>query len=129
MAETRFNVSSFYVKGQSNKLYALHQKKRFSCSGLIAIERNRMFYSTLVRGKVTAELYDVFLNHLIKELKNKETIVFWIDNARIDEHAKDQKHKVIYNAPYSPEMNPIENILGIWNEKITQVIFKFNSEA
>lgn len=112
MAETRFNVSSFYVKGQSNKLYALHQKKRFSCSGLIAIERNRMF-----------------LNHLIKELNNKETIVFWIDNARIDEHAKDQKHKVIYNAPYSPEMNPIENILGIWNEKITQVIFKFNSEA
>ena len=91
-----------------------------------------MLYCTLVRGKVTAEIYDAFLDHLTNELKNDGPIVFWMDNARIHEHAqekyKNSMHKVIYNAPYSPEMNPIENIFGIWKDKITKEIVNFGSE-
>ena len=131
--ETRFDVGYIRMKGwgKKNKRLYIH-RKGFSCSGLTAIGPNGMLYCTLVRGKVTAEIYDAFLDHLTNELKNDGPIVFWMDNARIHEHAqekyKNSMHKVIYNAPYSPEMNPIENIFGIWKDKITKEIVNFGSE-
>lgn len=134
--ETRFDVGYVRTKGWSKKgkRVFIHRKKRgFSCSGLTAIGHNGMLYCTLVRGKVTAEIYDAFLDHLSNELKSDGPIVFWMDNARIHEHAQEKfqnsKNRVIFNAPYSPEMNPIENIFGIWKEKIMKEIVKFHSEA
>ena len=134
--ETRFDVGYVRVKGWSKKgkkVY-IHRKKRgFSCSALTAIGPNGMLYCTLVRGKVTAEIYDAFLDHLAEELKSDGPIVFWMDNASIHNNAqekfKSSKHKVIFNAPYSPEINPIENIFGVWKEKITKEIVQFKSEA
>ena len=56
-----------------------------------------------------------------------------MDNAKIHVHAtekfKNSKHKVIFNAPYSPELNPIENIFGIWKEKILNEVVRFESEV
>ena len=31
-------------------------------------------------------------------------------------------HSVVFNAPYSPELNPIENVFGIWNRKAEESI-------
>ena len=78
---------------------------------------------------MTAEIYDAFLKHLSNELKSDSPIVFWIDIARIigqvQEKFQNSKNKEIFNALYSTEMNPIENIFYIWKEKI----MKFHSEA
>lgn len=134
--ETRFDVGYIRVKGWSKKgkrLY-IHRKKRgFSCTGITAIGHNGILYCALIRGKVTADVYDAFLEHLANELKNQGPVVFWMDNARIHEHAiqkfQNSKHKVIFNAPYSPEMNPIENIFGIWKEKIPKEVVQFESEV
>ena len=51
-----------------------------------------------------------------------------MDNARI--HKQDvikqlvepTGNKVIFGAPYSPEMNPIDNIFGIWKRKVDEEI-------
>ena len=57
---------------------SLHSSKEkgFSCSRITAIGHNGMLYCTLVRGKVTAEIYDSFLDHLAEELKNEGPVVF-----------------------------------------------------
>ncbi len=118
--ETRFDVGYVRVKGWSKKgkkVY-IHRKKRgFSCSALTAIGPNGMLYCTLVRGKVTAEIYDAFLDHLAEELKSDGPIVFWMDNASIHNNAqekfKSSKHKVFFITLYSPEIYPIENIFGV----------------
>ena len=31
-------------------------------------------------------------------------------------------NKVIFGAPYSPDMNPIENIFGIWKKRVDEAI-------
>lgn len=134
--ETRFDIGYIRVKGwrrRGKRLYIHRKKKGFSCSGLTAIGPNGMLYCTLVRGKVTAEIYDAFLEHLVKELKTDGPLVLWMDNAKIHEHAiekfKNSRHKIIFNAPYSPELNPIEKIFGIWKDKIIKEIVRFNSEV
>ena len=75
---------------------------------------------------MTAEIYDAFLEHLVIELKTDGPLVFWVDNAKIHGHAiekfKNSKNKIIFNAPYLPELNPIENIFGIWKDKIIKEI-------
>lgn len=120
--ETRFDIGYVKTKGwcrKGKRLY-IHKKKRvfFLCSGLTAIGSNGMLYCTLVRGRVTNEIYDAFLRHLAALLKNDAPIVFWMDNAFTHKHSQEifnnSNHKVIFNAPYSPEVNPIENIFGDW---------------
>lgn len=134
--ETRFDIGYIRVKWwrrRGKRLYVYRKKKGFSCSGLTAIGPNGMLYCTLFRGKVTAEIYDAFLEHLVKELNTDGPLVLWMDNAKIHEHAiekfKNSRHKIIFNAPYSPELNPIENIFGTWKDKIIKEIVRFNSEA
>lgn len=97
--ETRFDVGYARVKGWSKKgkhLY-IHRKKRgFSCSGITAIGDNGMQHCVLVRGKVIAEIYDSFLDHLAEEFKNEGQVVFWMDNAKIHEHDTEKFKKSKY---------------------------------
>ena len=50
--------------------------------------------------------------------------VFFMDNApvhdkmAIDDLCAKSNQKVEYNAPYSPELNPIENFFGIWKQRV-----------
>ena len=45
-------------------------------------------------------------------------VVFWVDNCNIhnqmEEIVAGSRHCVVFNAAYSPELNPIENIFGLW---------------
>ena len=44
--------------------------------------------------------------------------MFWVDNYNIhnqmEEIVAGSRHCVVFNAAYSPELNPIENIFGLW---------------
>lgn len=133
--ETRFDIGYVQSRGWSKKgqkLLLHRQKKGFSCSGITAIGTNGMLYCTLVRGSVTSQIYDAFLKYLVELLKADGPIVFWMDNSLVHKNSeeifKNSKNKVIYNAPYSPEVNPIENIFGFWKNKIIKEIVQFKSE-
>ena len=47
--------------------------------------------------------------------------VFWCDNCSLHNGmttlVEGTNHRVVYNAPYSPELNPIENVFGIWKQR------------
>ena len=86
-----------------------------------------MPYCVLVHGKVIAEIYDSFLDHLAEKFKNESQVVFSMDNAKIHEHDaekfKNSKYKMLFNTPYSSELNPIENIVGTWKNMIKPLDF------
>ena len=56
-----------------------------------------------------------------------------MDNASIHKRAeeviKHTNHKIVFNAAYSPDLNPIENIIGIWKDLVRKLVVKFNSES
>ena len=47
--------------------------------------------------------------------------VFWVDNCQIHNQMREivegSSHCVVFNAANSPELNPIENIFGVWKTK------------
>ena len=54
-------------------------------------------------------------------------VLFLLDNApdnkaeivRIEE---EHNHKILFNAPDSPECNPIENVFGFWKTRVGQLV-------
>jgi len=70
----------------------------------------------VVKGSVNSEIFKQF----IKELNVKLNVnsYFLLDNARIHhskivkEYMKTINHKLIFNAPYCPEYNPIEKVFS-----------------
>lgn len=78
--KTRFDAWYVRVKEWSKKgkrLYINWKNKVFSCSGIIAIGHNGMLNYSLVRGKVTVDVYDSFLDHLVVELKKRRIDYLW----------------------------------------------------
>ena len=64
------------------------------------------------------------MNELIALFRlDNENVVFVMDNASIhkkevEELAETYGCKVLFNAPYSPECNPIEMVFGIWKTRV-----------
>ena len=53
--------------------------------------------------------------------------VFVMDNAPIHKEeivqiAEENNHTIIFNAPYSPECNPIEMVFGIWKHRVCELV-------
>ena len=57
--------------------------------------------------------------------------VFWCDNCSIHNSmmtlVRNTNHVVVFNSAYSPELNPIENIFGIWKRKAEKDIREWDS--
>ena len=76
-----------------------------------------------MEGGVDASIFENFIFTLIRQIKtqseekDKDVIIF-MDNARIHKHQlvlqtiKDWKVHVLFNAQYSPWINPVEQLFG-----------------
>ena len=58
---------------------------------------------------------------------DNSNVLFVIDKAPIHKAeivriAEEHSHKILYNAPYSPECNPIENVFGFWKTHVGQLV-------
>ena len=146
--ETRFEVGYIqkYGWGEKGTRTVYRKKKRgFSGTAIIAISSQGFAYCQFVRGSVTSEVFVAFLIRLRQQFSDDSDIVIWLDNAPIHKAAmkvfpQDEKTKkmmiaqkkrwvpVIFNAAYSPELNPIENVLGVLKDAVETQITKFNSE-
>ncbi|OHT15618.1 hypothetical protein TRFO_13939 [Tritrichomonas foetus] len=72
------------------------------------------------------------MQYLINSLQQQGNIVFWLDNARIhgqiENVVKKGNHIAIFNAAYSPELNPIELIFGHWKSIIKKEVKEWSNE-
>ena len=110
-------------KGQ--KKYVGNQKKNYDVTAISAISDNGPRYITVFEGKsITADIFMDYMAHLLDQEKNRK-VVFFMDTAPV--HPKDKLHEliegmsnkaIIFNAPYSPECNPIEKFFAAWKTKV-----------
>ena len=86
---------------------------------IAAMSQEKVVASQVIEGGVDANVFENFLYELLKSLRNNEEtksrdILIFMDNATIHHHqmvlrtAQRFKVHVLFNAEYSPQLNPIE---------------------
>ena len=100
----------------------------FSLSCICSVSDNGHRQCKLFNSTINAEMFKAYMTELIGLYRlDNESVVFVMDNASIHrqdivELAEANGCKVLYNAPYSPECNPIELIFGIWKSRVGKLM-------
>ena len=90
------------------------KRERFSV--VSSITNKKVIYTQLVKGSIRKEQFIDFMKETIKRTNNSSS--YLMDNATIHKSKElrqlidDNKRKIIYNVPYSPENNPIEMVFS-----------------
>ncbi|CAL6114564.1 DDE_superfamily endonuclease domain-containing protein [Hexamita inflata] len=101
----------------------------YSITALSAIVETGVAYTEIAIGNITADIFEAFMCNLIAWLKdavNDADCVFYLDNASIHKDrtqliVNQAKHSIHFAHPNSCELNPIENIFGIWKGKVESI--------
>ena len=83
----------------------------------------------MVEGGVDASVFEHFIKELLKSLRDRGAfdgpgVVLLLDNARIHHHslvleaARAQGVHVLFNAEYSPWLNPVEALFGFVKRRV-----------
>lgn len=93
-------------------------------SSIVAIDRcGKIGNVMIVKGSVDAPTFTAFFKTLAEKYKDKD-VVFFLDNAPV--HKKEEligirhyeNHVILFNAPYSEEINPIEMFFAEWKRRV-----------
>ena len=117
--ETSFNLETWSLKawapfGKHQKVSKPAKSKNFSA--ITALDINGVLCVKVVKGGVKAPDFFMFVQELIEFQSsrfNSKKVILFMDNASIHK-SKDYMQKlskfynVMYNAPYTPQFNPIE---------------------
>ena len=91
-------------------------------SVIAAITKSKILGYQIIKGSIKADDFGAFIASLLNNnpniLKNRSQYIFFMDNAPIHK-AKSlqpffQNFNILFNAPYSPFLNPIEEFFGNW---------------
>ena len=96
---------------------------------IAAISYDKVISHQIIEGGVDSVIFENFIYHTLKSIRNdKDTcgkdVVLLMDNAVTHKHnlvletAKHFKVNVLFNAEYSPWLNPIEQLFGYLKKKI-----------
>lgn len=91
-----------------------------------ACKSNKLLYFEVKEGGYNGETYGNYLANLLQMLKtdNLQNQVIICDNvafhkmAQIRELVKNNNHELFFLPPYSPQLNPIEEVFAAWKEHI-----------
>ncbi|CAL6043777.1 DDE_superfamily endonuclease domain-containing protein [Hexamita inflata] len=101
----------------------------YPITALSAIVETGVAYTEIAIGNITADIFEAFMCYLIawlKDVVNDADCIFYLDNASIHKDrtsliVNQAKHSIHYAYPNSCELNPIENIFGIWKGKVESI--------
>lgn len=91
-------------------------EKKIRYSLLLAISNKKIIHWIIVQGSIKKNIFLEFITHIFNLYGTKYTLL--MDNASIHtspiikNYAESNELKIIYNVPYNPETNPIENVFG-----------------
>ena len=132
--ETHWEVNSRRKRAWSKvgqKAFTNFIPRRTEFSSITAIdERGYVASCLVVKGPVNADVFTDFFTKLVNQYKN-ESAVFFLDNASVHDKeelkriGEDDKHAVVFNAPYSEELNPIEMFFNEWKAHVDEKIKKW----
>lgn len=99
------------------------KRQNYSMSFIAAISQHELLASQLIEGTFDSTLFEEFVFQLLNHLRTRsdtcqKPIVLLMDNAVIHHHSAVMetclrfKATVLFNAQYSPWLNPIEQLFG-----------------
>ena len=108
---------------RGTKCYADRTGARRRRTNLIAAKRkNELLAPILYEGSTTSIWFNEWLSqHLIKKLRPNSTLI--LDNAAFHQKEKIKQicaefgHQVLFLPPYSPDLNPIEEVFAIMKKR------------
>ena len=77
---------------------------------------------------INGEIFTAYMRELFALFANDNAnVLFVMDNAPIHKDeivglAEENMHKIMFNAPYSPECNPIEMVFGFWKTRVGKLV-------
>jgi len=89
---------------------------------ICAISTSSIVHYEIIKGSANGEIFTSFMKTLTNKLRKPMNIL--LDNARIHHYNKvktliaSTNHKLLFNAAYSPEYNPIEHLFSQLKSKI-----------
>jgi len=125
--DLQYGKNMAYAK-RGDKAFAVAMPYHTQLTAIAAIDSNgRIGYVDIVKGKNTAQTFNAFFKTLVEEYK-EEDVVFFLDNASI--HRKEdlkcgegyKNHAILFNAPYSEELNPIEMFFSSWKRLVSEKV-------
>ncbi|KAK8797503.1 hypothetical protein WA158_005849 [Blastocystis sp. Blastoise] len=129
-----FNNYTQYGWGKTGeKIYYQNISKRLSLTALATISSSGVGYTELLGNTVTGDVFCNFLTNALEHyVADDASTCIYMDNApvhqkgRINDICNQFNVSVIYGPKYTPDMNPIENIFGIWKQRAEVKIKQWN---
>ncbi len=105
------------------------KKQQYSVSMIAAISQDKIISHQILEGGVDSVAFENFIYCSLNSLRREPTykdkdIVLFMDNAVIHKHsqvletARRMKVNVVFNAEYSPQLNPIEQLFSYVKRKL-----------
>ena len=125
--ESHWTVGNVRTRGwgpKGEKHYRTTTLASFSLSCVCMISQAGDRHCKIFNTTINADIFKACMRELIKLVRlDNENVVLVMDNASIHRHeivelAESNGCKVLFNAPYSPECNPIEMVFGTWKTRV-----------
>ena len=132
--ETSFNKNLSPLYGyakKGSKCIIKTPPKGENYSLIAAMTANKMLAFQIFKGSVKANDFGAFISQLFTKITglkiNMKKCVLFLDNASIHRSRNLEpflkKFNILYNAAYSPPLNPIEELFGSWKASFRKQIF------
>ena len=111
--------------GEKGKKHFRRQPMRgnpLSC--ICAISDSGSKHCRLFDRTINSDMFKAYVTELMNLfLVDNANVLFVMDNAPIHKSelvqlAEERQHNIMFNAPYSPECNPIEMVFGFWKTNV-----------
>ena len=120
------NVSGYGRSPAGEKCIVAASLRPRVVSTIASLTMNGPRHALVVDGTVDGKTFQAYVQHLLAEIVQRDRpghIVLVLDNASIHKRpemissVEATGHKILFNAPYSPELNTIEIMFGIWKKR------------
>ena len=124
----RYLYRSYAQASRGEKVYEKISGRHFERTSIVAGQVDREFIDPMIyKESMTGDFFvECFKTRLLPTLKTPHVIV--MDNASfhpkniLDENCIQDKHFFLSLQPYSPDLNPIEQVWAILKKKVTDLL-------
>ena len=128
--ETHWNFGWVWSRQRGKKgekVIAENAHRSYSITAIAAISELGPGYTLIIdSNSITATMFNDYMVRLLNQCPDRKQ-VFFMDNATV--HRKDdiiplvrsvKNKEIVFNAPYTPDCNAIENFFSIWKRKVEE---------
>lgn len=109
---------------KGEKLIIKIKRTNIRLTAITAITYSGKSFCMIVKGSVTMQLFNIFLKNMLLKFEDEGQLVLWMDNCTCHNESKkiveERGHTVLFNAPDSPQLNPIEMFFNTWKDRVNE---------